>query len=182
VRTLADRYEQQGRGFRLREIGGGWRLYTAEQYADVVERYVLDGQTARLSQAALETLAIVAYQQPVARSRVASIRGVSADGVMRTLVVRGLVREVDTDPQTGAVRYGTTRLFLEKLGLRDLSELPPLAPLLPEAHEVASPDPVASDPVSADAASSDPAPSDPVSRTAQPAQTLDPHSDPTEVR
>lgn len=132
VEALATEYAEQGRGFRLREVSGGWRLFTAAECSTYVERYVLDGQTARLSQAALETLAVVAYQQPVSRSRIAAIRGVSVDGVIRTLVGRGLVAETGTDPTSGALLYSTTQLFLEKMGLRDLTELPDLAPLLPD--------------------------------------------------
>jgi segregation and condensation protein B len=138
--AIAAQYAAEGRGFRLREVGGGWRLYTAEEYADTVERWVLDGQSARLSQAALETLAVVAYQQPVSRSRVAAVRGVAVDGVVRTLVSRGLVTEAGTDPDTGAVLYRTTPAFLAKLGLGSLAELPPLAPLLPDLAEVDGPD------------------------------------------
>ena len=131
IRELAAEYEHQQRGFALREVAGGWRFYTAAECAPAVERFLLAGQSARLSQAALETLAVVAYQQPVSRSRIAAVRGVSVDGVMRTLVTRGLVAEQGTDADTGAIVYVTTPKFLERLGLRDLSELPPLAPLLP---------------------------------------------------
>jgi segregation and condensation protein B len=133
-RVLSDlraEYDAANRGMDLREAAGGWRLYTREQYAGYVEKFVLDGQQARLTQAALETLAVVAYRQPVTRARVSAIRGVGVDGVMRTLVSRGLVEEAGADPETGGYLYRTTPLFLEKLGLRDLSELPSLAPLLP---------------------------------------------------
>ncbi len=133
---LRDEYDEQGRGFALRELAGGWRLYTREEYAPYVERYVRDGQQTRLTQAALETLAVVAYRQPVTRSRVAAIRGVGVDGVMRTLLSRGLVEECGTDPDTGGNLYRTTPLFLERLGLRSLDELPSLAPLLPEIDSV----------------------------------------------
>lgn len=133
---LRDEYDRQARGFTLREVAGGWRLYTREEYAPYVERYVLDGQQTRLTQAALETLAVVAYRQPVTRSRIAAIRGVGVDGVMRTLLTRGLVEECGTDPNTGGNLYRTTSLFLEKLGLRSLDELPSLAPLLPEIDAV----------------------------------------------
>jgi segregation and condensation protein B len=119
-------------GIALREIAGGWRFYTAEEYADAVGEFLLDGQSARLSQAALETLAVIAYQQPIARARIAAVRGVNVDGVVRTLVVRGLVAERGTEEGSGALLYGTTALFLERLGLRDVSELPALAPLLPD--------------------------------------------------
>jgi segregation and condensation protein B len=128
---LAARYRAEGRGFDLRNVGGGWRFYTAEDCAPWVERFVLAGQTSKLSQAALETLAVVAYQQPVSRGRISAIRGVSADGVIRTLTARGLVEEATTDPETGAILYRTTDYFLERMGLRGLDELPPLAPLLP---------------------------------------------------
>lgn len=120
------------RGFELREAGGGWRIYSAPAYADVVGRFVLDGQQARLTQAALETLAVIAYRQPVSRGQVSAVRGVSVDSVVRTLTTRGLVAEVGTDPTSGAVRYGTTGYFLERMGLTSLDELPPLAPYLPE--------------------------------------------------
>jgi segregation and condensation protein B len=133
---LAESYRREERGFDLRDVGGGWRFYTADGCAGWVERFVLAGQTARLSQAALETLAVVAYQQPVSRGRISAVRGVAADGVIRTLSTRGLVEEAGTDAETGANLYRTTPFFLERLGLRDLSELPPLAPLLPGIDEV----------------------------------------------
>jgi segregation and condensation protein B len=136
VRALAEEYITAGRGFELREIGGGWRYYTAAAAAEYVERFVLAGQTARLSQAALETLAVIAYQQPVSRGRIAAVRGVNVDGVVRTLLTRRLIEESGVDPEGGAMTYRTTTYFLERLGLRDLSELPPLAPLLPEADEI----------------------------------------------
>ncbi|HEX5495066.1 MAG TPA: SMC-Scp complex subunit ScpB [Mycobacteriales bacterium] len=129
---LRDGYDRRGHGFALREVAEGWRLYTREEYAPYVERYLLDGQQTRLTQAALETLAVVAYRQPVTRSRIAAIRGVGVDGVMRTLSTRGLVEECGTDPGSGGNLYRTTSLFLERLGLRSLDELPSLAPLLPE--------------------------------------------------
>lgn len=125
-------YERSTRGFELRRVAGGWRLFSRADYADVVGRFVLDGQTAKLTPAGLETLAIVAYRQPVSRARVSAVRGVNVDGVMRTLVTRGLVEDVGTDPTTGAVLYGTTEAFLDRLGLRSLDELPALAPYLPE--------------------------------------------------
>jgi segregation and condensation protein B len=145
LRSLAAEYESAGRGFALREVGGGWRFYTAAGCAPYVERFVLAGQTARLSQAALETLAIVAYQQPVSRGRIAAVRGVNVDGVVRTLVTRKLIEEAGTDADGGALTYRTTTYFLERMGLRDLSELPPLAPLLPgndELAELMDPSPV----------------------------------------
>jgi segregation and condensation protein B len=137
LRSLADGYAAEGRGFALREVGGGWRFYTAAECAPHVERFVLSGQTARLSQAALETLAIVAYQQPVTRGRMAAVRGVNVDGVVRTLLTRKLIAEAGPDAEGGALTYRTTGYFLERMGLRDLSELPPLAPLLPENDELA---------------------------------------------
>ncbi|MGP3988728.1 SMC-Scp complex subunit ScpB [Streptomyces sp. 3N207] len=136
LRELADEYTTQGRGFELRLVAGGWRFYTRGDYADAVERFVLDGQQARLTQAALETLAVVAYRQPVSRSRVSAVRGVNCDGVMRTLLQRGLVEEAGTEPETGAILYRTTHYFLERMGLRGLDELPELAPFLPEAEAV----------------------------------------------
>jgi segregation and condensation protein B len=129
---LAGEYDAAGRGFELRHVAGGWRIYSRAEYAPVVERFLLDGQTARLTQAALETLAIVAYRQPVSRARVGAVRGVNVDGVMRTLVSRGLVEEAGNDPETGAVLYRTTQYFLHRIGLRSLDELPALAPFLPE--------------------------------------------------
>jgi segregation and condensation protein B len=129
---LADEYDAAGRGFELRHVAGGWRIYSRAEYAHVVERFLLDGQTARLTQAALETLAIVAYRQPVSRARVGAVRGVNVDAVMRTLVSRGLVEEAGNDPETGAVLYRTTQYFLHRIGLRTLDELPALAPFLPE--------------------------------------------------
>ncbi len=135
LRELAAEYTAQGRGFDLREVAGGWRFYTRADCAPVVERFVRDGQEVRLTQAALETLAVVAYRQPVSRSRVSAVRGVNCDGVMRTLVLRGLVGEAGTDPETGAILYRTTEYFLERIGLRELDELPDLAPFLPDNVE-----------------------------------------------
>ncbi len=129
---IAREYDRDGRGFELRHVAGGWRVYSRPEYAAVVERFVLDGQTAKLTQAALETLAIVAYRQPVSRARVGAVRGVNVDAVMRTLVSRGLVEEAGNDPETGAVLYRTTQYFLHRIGLRSLDELPALAPFLPE--------------------------------------------------
>ncbi|MEV5243305.1 SMC-Scp complex subunit ScpB [Streptomyces cinnamoneus] len=133
---LSDEYTVQGRGFDLRHVAGGWRFFTRDAYADAVEAFVLDGQQTRLTQAALETLAVVAYRQPVSRSRVSAVRGVNCDGVMRTLLQRGLVEEAGTEPETGAILYRTTNYFLERMGLRGLDELPELAPFLPEAEAV----------------------------------------------
>ncbi|MEU4563899.1 SMC-Scp complex subunit ScpB [Actinoplanes sp. NPDC023936] len=138
ARTLEDvsaRYTAAGHGIDLRRVAGGWRLYTRPEYAHYVERFVLDGQSVRLTQAALETLSVVAYKQPVTRSRISAIRGVNCDGVMRTLVTRGLIEECGTEPETGAYLYRTTVLFLEKLGLNSVDQLPPLAPFLPDDVE-----------------------------------------------
>ena len=132
---LAEEYTAAGRGFDLREIAGGWRFYTREDCAALVERFVTDGQEVRLTQAALETLAVVAYRQPVSRARVSAVRGVNCDGVMRTLTLRGLVEEAGTDPETTAILYRTTGYFLERLGLASLEDLPDLAPFLPENIE-----------------------------------------------
>lgn len=133
---LAAEYDEQGRGFELRSVAGGWRYYTREEMAPVVEQFVLDGQQARLTQAALETLAVVAYRQPVSRARVSAIRGVNVDGVMRTLLNRGLVEDAGTDTETGAHLYRTTTYFLERIGISSLAELPELAPFLPELDEM----------------------------------------------
>lgn len=135
---LAGGYQQQARGFELRQVAGGWRLYTRPDCAPYVERYLLDGQQARLTQAALETLAVIAYRQPVTRARIGAVRGVNVDGVVRTLVARGLVTEAGQDSDSAGVLYRTTGLFLEKLGLRSLDELPSLAPLLPELQDILS--------------------------------------------
>ena len=129
--SLAEEYNRPGRGIDLRNVAGGWRLYTRGEFASYVERFVLDGQQIRLTQAALETLAVVAYKQPVTRSRVAAIRGVNCDGVIKTLVTRGLVEECGTE-DGGAHLYRTTKLFLEKLGINSTEDLPSLAPFLPE--------------------------------------------------
>jgi segregation and condensation protein B len=125
-------YAEAGRGFELRQVAGGWRMFSRAEYAPVVEQFVLDGQQARLTQAALETLAVIAYRQPVSRARVSAVRGVNVDGVVRTLVTRGLVEEQGTDGESGAILYGTTTFFLERLGLTSVDELPALAPYLPE--------------------------------------------------
>ncbi|PRW61925.1 SMC-Scp complex subunit ScpB [Actinopolyspora mortivallis] len=136
LERLAAGYTESGRGIELRRVGEGWRLYTRDVYAPVVERYLLDGQRAKLTRAALETLAVIAYRQPVTRSKVAAVRGVNVDGVVRTLLARGLIHEAGTDPDSGGTAYCTTELFLERLGLSSLRELPPLAPLLPEVDAI----------------------------------------------
>jgi segregation and condensation protein B len=129
-------YQETGRGFELRQLGGGWRYYTREEHANVVARYALAPQQSKLSQAALETLAVVAYSQPISRGRIAGIRGVNVDGVIRTLVARGLITEAGHDTESGAVVFATTPYFLERMGLRSLDELPELAPHLPEVSEL----------------------------------------------
>jgi segregation and condensation protein B len=132
--ALATAYDERGAGIDVREIAGGWRIYTRPELGPVVEAFLLEGQRSRLSQAALETLAVVAYRQPVTRARISAIRGVNVDGVVRTLVSRGLVTEVGSDPETGGGLYRTTDVFLEKMGLQALADLPSLAPLLPELN------------------------------------------------
>ena len=136
LRRLAQHYRDQERGIDLRQVGAGWRFYTCDRYAPYVERMLRDGQRAKLTRAALETLAVVAYRQPVTRARVSAVRGVNCDGVLRTLVTRGLVEEFGIDPQTQGILYRTSELFLERLGLSSLAELPPLAPLLPEVDAI----------------------------------------------
>ena len=133
---LAQSYTDQGRGFELRLVAGGWRLYTRAECAPWVERFILDGQSARLTQAALETLAVIAYRQPVTRARVSAVRGVNVDGVVRTLLARGLIAEAGQDTDTAGTLYRTTPLLLERLGLQSLDDLPALAPLLPELSEL----------------------------------------------
>lgn len=134
--ALTRRYAEARSGIDLREIGGGWRFYTRDRFAPVVERFVLDGQQSRLSRAALETLAVIAYRQPVTRARIAGVRGVNVDGVTRTLVARGLIEESGTDSETGGLLYRTTELFTERLGLGSLEELPEIGPLLPEVDAI----------------------------------------------
>ena len=131
VRGLSDQYTEDGRGFDLREVAGGWRFYTRADCTDVVSRYVVDGQQARLTQAALETLAIVAYRQPISRGRISAVRGVSVDGVVRTLLTRGLIEEAGVEPGSQAILLRTTPYFLERLGISRLDELPPLADHVP---------------------------------------------------
>lgn len=123
-------------GIDLREAGGGWRMYTRSQYAPYVERLLLDGSRSKLTRAALETLAVVAYRQPVTRARVSAVRGVNVDAVMRTLLARGLITEAGTDADTGATTFSTTELFLERLGLGSLTDLPDIAPLLPDVDVI----------------------------------------------
>ncbi len=132
IRRLAEYYRGTQRGFELRQLAGGWRIYSRADLADVVDHFIIGGQQARLTQAALETLAVVAYRQPVSRSRVGAVRGVNVDGVMRTLAARGLIEECRHDTDGAATRYQTTPLFLERMGLATLDDLPPIAPHLPE--------------------------------------------------
>lgn len=134
VDALRDSYDARNAGVELREVAGGVRFYTRGEQAEVVEQFLQEGQRSRLTQAALETLAVIAYRQPVTRSRVSAIRGVNVDGVVRTLLARGLIIEVGADPDTGGGLFRTTDLFLEKMGLRSLDELPSLAPLLPDVE------------------------------------------------
>lgn len=137
LREMASSYDEEGRGFRLVEVAGGWRFQSDKWAAPYVERFVLTGQSARLSAAALETLAIVAYKQPMSRAQIAAIRGVSVDGVIRTLVQRGYIAEIGQDPGPGqATLFGTTSSFLERVGLNSLEELPSLGDFIPEADVV----------------------------------------------
>lgn len=125
------------RGFELRNIAGGWRIYSRPDFADIVGKYVLEGQTARLTQAALETLAVIAYRQPVSRARVSAIRGVNVDSVVRTLAQRGLIEDAGTDPESGAILYRTTSYFLERMGISSVAGLPELSPHLPGLEGIA---------------------------------------------
>jgi segregation and condensation protein B len=125
------------RGFELRNIAGGWRIYSRADFADIVGKYVLEGQTARLTQAALETLAVIAYRQPVSRARVSAIRGVNVDSVVRTLTQRGLIEDAGTDPESGAILYRTTSYFLERMGISSVADLPQLSPHLPGLEGIA---------------------------------------------
>lgn len=136
LRVLAADFAARESGIDLREAGGGWRLYTRARYAPYVEKLLLDGARSRLTRAALETLAVVAYRQPVTRARVSAVRGVNVDAVMRTLLARGLITEAGTDPDSGAVTFATTELFLERLGLSSLTDLPDIAPLLPDVDVI----------------------------------------------
>ena len=136
LRRMAAELAERGSGIDLRETGGGWRMYTRARYAPYVERLILDGARSKLTRAALETLAVVAYRQPVTRARVSAVRGVNVDAVMRTLAARGLIIEAGTDADSGATTFATTELFLERLGLTSLAELPELAPLLPDVDVI----------------------------------------------
>ncbi|MGI8761524.1 MAG: SMC-Scp complex subunit ScpB [Jatrophihabitantaceae bacterium] len=133
---LRSAYDERNAGIELREVAGGVRLYTRAEYAAQVEMFLQDAQRSRLTQAALETLAVIAYRQPVTRARVSAIRGVNVDGVVRSLLARGLIVEAGSDPDTGGGLLRTSELFLEKVGLRSIAELPSLAPLLPELDDL----------------------------------------------
>lgn len=136
LRRMSAELTERDSGIDLRHVGEGWRFVTRDRYAPFVEKLLLDGQRAKLTRAALETLAVIAYRQPVTRARVAAVRGVNVDGVIRTLVARGLIGETGTDADTGGILYRTTDLFLERLGLSSLEDLPPIAPLLPEVDAI----------------------------------------------
>ncbi|KNY04326.1 SMC-Scp complex subunit ScpB [Microbacterium sp. GCS4] len=139
IESLVEDYDGRGtgprRGFELREVGGGWRLYVREDHDALVAEFVGGQAPARLSQAALETLAVIAYKQPVTRSQVASIRAVNVDSVVRTLLARGLITELFADSETGAINYGTTDALLQHLGINALDELPPISPLLDDGAD-----------------------------------------------
>ncbi|WP_305095248.1 SMC-Scp complex subunit ScpB [Prescottella sp. R16] len=136
LHTLSARYTEDGSGIDLRCSGDGWRLYTRTEYAPYVERLLQGGARTKLTRAALETLAVIAYRQPLTRARIGAVRGVNVDGVVRTLLARGLIVEAGPDPETHATTYATTELFLERLGLSSLHDLPPLAPLLPDVDVI----------------------------------------------
>lgn len=136
LKRMSAELTERDSGIDLRRVGDGWRYFTRDRYAPYVEKLLLDGQRAKLTRAALETLAVIAYRQPVTRARVAAVRGVNVDGVIRTLVVRGLIAETGTDSETGGLLYRTTELFLERLGLSSLEDLPAIAPLLPEVDAI----------------------------------------------
>lgn len=136
VRRLAAEYSEQGRGFDLRDVAGGWRYYTRADCSPIVERWVLDGQQARLTQASLETLAVIAYRQPISRGRISAVRGVNVDGVIRTLVARGLIEEAGHEDASHSILYRTTSYFLDRIGAASLDELPPLAEHLPDLADL----------------------------------------------
>ena len=136
LQQMADELTQRGSGIDLRQTGEGWRMYTRARFAPYVEKLLLDGARSKLTRAALETLAVVAYRQPVTRARVSAVRGVNVDAVMRTLLARGLITEAGADDDTGAVTFATTDLFLERLGLTSLADLPDIAPLLPDVDTI----------------------------------------------
>jgi segregation and condensation protein B len=136
LQLMANELTERDSGIDLRKTSEGWRMYTRARFAPYVEKLLLDGARTKLTRAALETLAVVAYRQPVTRARVSAVRGVNVDAVMRTLLARGLITEAGTDADTGAVTFATTELFLERLGLTSLAELPDIAPLLPDVDMI----------------------------------------------
>ena len=136
LEVMAAELTTRDSGIDLREAGGGWRMYTRARFAPYVEKLLLDGARSKLTRAALETLAVVAYRQPVTRARVSAVRGVNVDAVMRTLLARGLITEAGVDDDTGATTFATTELFLERLGLTSLADLPDIAPLLPDVDMI----------------------------------------------
>lgn len=138
LEALAGGYKAREAGIELRQVAGGWRLYTADDLGNWVERYVRDGQVSRLTQAALETLAVIAYRQPISRARVSAIRGVNVDSVVKTLEARGLVEVDHADASTGALLFRTTTLFLDKLGLANIDDLPQIADFLPDIETISS--------------------------------------------
>jgi segregation and condensation protein B len=139
IESLAAEYNEanggEGRGFELREIGGGWRFYVRETFDWAVRLFIARENPAKLSQAALETLAVIAYRQPITRGQIASIRAVNVDGVVRTLLSRGLITEVFSDQETGAVHFGTTDMMLQQLGINSLEDMPKISPLLPDNND-----------------------------------------------
>jgi segregation and condensation protein B len=136
LHRIAGEFTARDSGIDLREAGGGWRMYTRSRFAPYVERLLLDGARSKLTRAALETLAVVAYRQPVTRARISAVRGVNVDAVVRSLLARGLITEAGSDADTGATTFATTELFLERLGLSSLAELPDIAPLLPDVDVI----------------------------------------------
>ncbi|MGF7124989.1 MULTISPECIES: SMC-Scp complex subunit ScpB [unclassified Rhodococcus (in: high G+C Gram-positive bacteria)] len=136
LRTMSADFTARGSGIDLRYAGDGWRFYTRNEFAPYVERLLLDGARSKLTRAALETLAVIAYRQPLTRARISAVRGVNVDGVIRTLLARGLITEAGPDPDTNATTYATTELFLERLGLASLTDLPPIAPLIPDVDVI----------------------------------------------
>jgi segregation and condensation protein B len=136
LQQMSAELTERDSGIDLRNTDEGWRMYTRARFAPYVEKLLLDGARSKLTRAALETLAVVAYRQPVTRARVSAVRGVNVDAVMRTLLARGLITEAGTDEDSGAVTFATTALFLERLGLTSLADLPDIAPLLPDVDTI----------------------------------------------
>jgi segregation and condensation protein B len=136
LQQMAEELTERASGIDLRKTGEGWRMYTRSRFAPYVEKLLLDGARSKLTRAALETLAVVAYRQPVTRARVSAVRGVNVDAVVRTLLARGLITEAGADTDSGAATFVTTELFLERLGLSSLTELPNIAPLLPDVDTI----------------------------------------------